>query len=222
MKKICIVLFVILLTCILNACETAETEIYADLDMYVQEHRVVIYRERDYKKYIRTEELPTPLPVTYDQLEALGKFYHFESSPLNYGYETMYGFVDAANIVCTLVLPLPESGCHYGCEYKDPPLAADHSDMRSIPYEDANHCIYTVDGLTYLYHTGKLKSVHWTQNGQHFIFFADCLYYPDGGVEIRDYNEYPIEADTFAAKLLNVETARAAVDELMASCFPED
>ena len=170
-------------------------------------------------QFVNTEQLPDTF-ITYDQIKALGEYGYFQTTDVMCGYYNEYFLIDSAGVQATLVLLHPGTDCpeNTGCNRNSLPVPSGHKDMRTAPQE--GHDTYTVDGLTYVYTGEELASIHWTQNGQHFKYglapnpYTDVIAFP--------FWEYPMDADTFAAKLLNVETARAAVDELMASCFPEE
>lgn len=218
-KAIFTVLFLVLSSCLLCACEASTTDITQNPDMLSSHGKLTVYEEEDYKQFVRTRDLPDTF-ITYDQIKELGSFVYLKTTDVMSGYYNEYFLVDTTGCRASLVMLYPGTSCpeHTGCNNDTVSVPPGHTDMRTIPQE--GHGAYTVDGLTYLYMYDDLASIHWIHNGQHFKYGLEPNPYSD--VVTTPFFEYPMDADTFAAKLLNAETARAAVDELMASCFPED
>lgn len=235
--RIKIFLYVFALCIMLAACgETYDVEMieYATFDSVPEtvgtdtnSEDLVMTNAQNLEKYnafIKKHIWPKDF-IFYDQIKQLGEFEAFHFGPSDYAWSGLesYGYTlmddEGVRVSLNLNVPNPEFR-----SYRDYPQLGqehvDHADMRRavcncVYYKDRHKlCAYEYDGIFYVYEPHelghKLSSVYWTYNGL-TCHFSAC-----------DYEDYPLVADTFAAKLLNAETARAAVDELMPSCFPED
>ncbi len=179
----------------------------------------------DYLYFIETRNVPSEysqiydeqypaLPdnfVTYEMIKKLGSFVAYEETEAVYVSYIMFTYVVKDTNDCQLLLDMryqdfkefpPE-------EFLDLNL---NGDMRTLETRDSGY--YCIGNIVYRYNAGRLSSISWMHNGVQFWLS------PSRRPELCDY---PLDGeDTIASRLLNSETAAAALEELYSTAEGEE
>ncbi len=154
----------------------------------------------DFEQYLENKQL-TDWVVAYDNLESLGAFKSVVF--LDHTHKSyMYTFIDKSGIDFDLYV---EHNVDAAEETSDDMILSEAevalSDLRRI--NKTTRSKYTQSGLSYKYIQGGLVSISWTEDNVVFRLYL--------GAEGKSY---PLDANTFVAKLLTHDTAQTAVNEI--------
>lgn len=158
----------------------------------------------DYLSLLESTELPADF-VEYSCLNCFGSFDGFVdiSGPLNRYNCYMYSFVDTNNF---------SYYAYVSRENKleiETVLSQDYinlADMRILPSNLTGK--YTMNGFTYYYVSGRLFAIGWSN---------EELYY-SVGFDVKKFSDYPIEALTPLALLVNIrDESISFMNELLGS-----
>ena len=167
-----------------------------------------IYSLEEYEAELAKYELPGDY-VTYDMVKTVGEFVNMRlgiTKKLS-ADDIYFTLRDEAGIEVDLSMNYPDAFKNNWNEVAEVTDIHDLSCSES-PYKGAWQ--YVHGDITYFYyHDGNLDTITWTHRERVYKLH----YYGNG----EGFRNYPRNADTFAARLLDVDTAQAAVDELMAS-----
>ncbi len=146
--------------------------------------------------------------IPYDQLSSLGEFSRFTivdtpskdengllyvSDPTDY----IYCFDDETGVdVCVTFVENP-----FDC-YADNNILTEADitpqDMRTN--KTASTGIYCIDGVTYRYFDGQLRTLFWSYNGMTVYLYSNYC-----------FTDYPMDAQTVIPQFLNLETVHSAI-----------
>ena len=215
-KSLLLTLAVILLLSSITGCGSTQTEqetTNATSNMTTDIILLHFETEIEFSSFWAKHEMPAyVLPL--HRLRSLGTFDSYTTSPLHYhslNLVNVYRFYDANGYKIDLEITPnePEKFAKYTL-WEAPETPPDLNNMRASPVEKLGGNTYEYNDIKYCYVHGRLARVYWECNNLLF------------NISIYPYGEYDVTEETFVSKLLDATTARAAVDELMASCFPED
>lgn len=174
------------------------------LDVAVHYIYSLVEYEAELAKYI----LPGDY-VTYDMVKSVGEFVNMRlgiTKKLS-ADDIYFTLRDEAGIEFGLSMNYPNA---FKNNWNEVAEVTDIHDLRcsESPYKGAWQ--YVHGDITYFYyHDGNLDTIIWTHRERVY----KLNYYGNG----EGFRNYPKDADTFIARLLDGDTAQAAVDELMAS-----
>ena len=197
MKRFTIVLMIcaLMVSLLFSACDSAD-DIDGDVgmantvgqnDITIEYNATVAESYDEYQSLI----LQLQLPGEFDHFENFayfGEFKRFIIYPMQSIDNYLYGIVDQAQIELLL---------HINNKDKWPALEKlsdtdiNPVDMRTLPSKQRGE--YEVNGLTYHYAMGELLYISWWRDGKYYELSP----------EIK--GDYPIEASTVFAKLLNIQ-----------------
>lgn len=190
---------VLLVTLLLSACVKSEDIDASDITMpnngdeYNMPSKNFMLIADSYEEYQallieRLEQLPEGFDH-FDNFAYLGEFKEYHGYvPLSSGYY-YYEIVDQAQIELKLYI---ERKALWPEMEKLSDTDINPTDMRSLPSKQKG--TYEINGLTYRYAMGRLSRITWTRGGK---YYSLSTY-----IDVRDY---PIEASTVFAKLLNIQ-----------------
>ena len=167
-----------------------------------------IYSLEEYEAELAKYALPGDY-VTYDMVKSVGEFVNMRlgiTKKLS-ADDIYFTLRDEAGIDVDLSMNYPNA---FKNNWNEVAEVTDIHDLRcsESPYKGAWQ--YVHGDITYFYyHDGNLDTITWTHRERVYKLH----YYGNG----EGFRNYPRNADTFAARLLDADTAQAAVDELMAS-----
>ena len=188
--------------------------------------------KKDYDEFIQKNDLPERF-VPYSCISGLGDFVQCniyndlnDLQRIRYTVKDLLGIVgDLYSIEWNLFAVTEMFG------HSEPPAVYTHTkstlfnSLFGFPDEknmllfpkltrkEASGYVRTQNEIWYGYGTdGNLVSVTWFYNNYRFWYYLREI----------EFSDYPdMTADTFTVKLLNVETAEQAIEELMRACFPD-
>ena len=155
----------------------------------------------DYEKYIASKKTHDKEFIHYETISLCGDFYGFSDSGK---YSAVQGYtyyiIDSQNFTFGLSIIYGDSiGLDMGTlETEDNP-----ADLR---FHGNDNGYYYIGAIRYAYYEGKLYNIRWNVDNKTILIQA-------AGGQIHTY---PIGGDTFMNRLLNAQTAEAAVDEFNA------
>jgi len=156
----------------------------------------------DYEKYV-SSGVESSTFITYDMIKEFGAFASFVDygAPKCKSYK--YGLIDENGYVLNLHI---RSSSEEIIEYKEFELLTNTrntNDMRIYTQKG-----YQIIGKAYfIYNGGELVSIAWKEGDHLFIIRAG---------KVESLSDYPAEKNTLLTRLLNAETAEAAVAEFNA------
>jgi len=153
----------------------------------------------DYEKYI-SDGLDMEGFVTYEMVKSFGRFELFVDYGRKKGLSYLYGMVDENGYDLNLhIKPLSETDRTEVTTEKPP-----HNDLRTSQNRAE---FYSVNNILYEYYDGGLYSISWSTNTHSYTIKS--------GHTVRPY-AYTGDKVTLLSRLLNAETAEAAVAEFNA------
>lgn len=160
----------------------------------------------EYETELAKYEIPGDY-VTYDMIKSVGKFVKFFSSFAQKPSEDVITFwLEDATGTSFFLRANRKSGAQSTIE-RPQAKPADIHDLRTLQGVEAEkYCRYTLGAITYDYDNGILTAISWEHR--------ERKYKLDVGLA-ETMENYPKDADTFLAHLLDVDNAEAAVRELM-------
>ncbi len=170
------------------------------------------------QKYERHAAYLSELPddfVSYDRIKKLGSFYSYMIFSPSYQVSVYYVTDANAGILeLNLSEPFDENDGFPFDELTDLTI---NGDMRSL--ESPQTGFYYLENLMYRYVDGRLVCIYWVHND---VRYGLC-YFPAESTAPMDFTSYPIDGeDTIASRLLNSETAAAALEELYSTAEGEE
>ena len=191
---------VLLVTLLFSACDSAD-DIDGDVtdgdigisntdgqnDIHINYGSTSAKTLEEYQALIQKLQLPEEFDH-FDNFAYFGEFERFVICPQISVDDYQYGIVDQAQVELML---------HVNCEDKWPVLEKlsdtdiNPVDMRSLPSKQRGE--YEINGLTYYYAMGELLAIAWSRDGKYYYVAPDSA------------KDYPIEASTVFAKLLNIQ-----------------
>ena len=187
-----------------------------------------------YDSFWQNNDVPEHF-IIYNRINSLGAFDHCNIYfSLDYLRRTYYYLSDQSrNMCCFMIIEWDEYAAREAFGYEDYPIYTYHkfpllntvfrlpdtNNMLVLPekLEKDGFYVRCDNEIWYYYENENLKSVSWFYSDYRFI------YIPTDGISADySFSDYPdMDADTFTVKLLNVETAEQAIEELMRECFPD-
>lgn len=169
-------------------------------NMYISEHFPTYNTIEGYEKYISAHPQRDDF-ITYDMLKDYGSFCLFvNSGRSDTCTEYSYDLIDSMGIETTIFI-IPAS--RQLEEYSVITSMENPKDLRSCSSKKG---VYTANGISYYYSRGKLRRIAWQFDKQWILVDSTN----------NRYAEYPITDETLVGRLLNTETAEAAVVEFNA------
>lgn len=168
-----------------------------------------IYSLEEYEQTIAKYELPGNY-VTYDMIKMAGEFYSFYlgTSKVPHAESVYFNLIDSKGFRYTLTSGFAPS---YGFSNEKRPLVPNPADPHDLRISPSKSCHYQLGPLTYLYIGPGLSSIYWEHNGRKYTLSANV------SAEEKFINYPTEEKGTFLDRMLDADTAQAAIRELMAS-----
>lgn len=168
----------------------------------------------DYKEYQRLEKVILPKEVVrYEDIKAIGQFDSFVVLTGGFnggdfvGDYSQYTYTVKDGSGYSISITITDTAKWQGREYDILSTEYDKTDMRTINETKAG--LISVNNINYYYVQGKLLGISWKQ--------GDIEFRINGTSPSKIYllNEYPKGHRTFVSDIINSETARKAIDDLM-------
>lgn len=163
----------------------------------------------NYREYQRLEKDTLPKEVVrYEDIKAIGQFNSFIvlSDGFSGDYsQYMYSVKDESGY--TFYITITDTARRQSKEPNILSTEYDKTDMRTV--DETKHGSIFVNNINYLYIQGKLSSISWKQGDIKFEISGDS---PS---KIYSLDNYPKGYRTFVSDILNSETARKTIDDLM-------
>lgn len=167
----------------------------------------LIYTKKHLREY--TEAHTENLPQNYVGINMLDDFGQFGVYMSGNGRFDSYSYLfwGAGNFYVKLsIIHIDEMSRYYIAEpfpfYYFPSNKCDMHTFSSIFKKDG---VYIYKNIAYVYENNRLQSVAWVSDNRYFTLCA--------GDQKSSLAQYPLDENTFEAKLLNLDTAVAAITE---------
>ena len=187
-----------------NSISSAQNGQKDDLVVDIAETRFRTESYAEYTNFVQTTELPSHF-VTYEQgIDLIGTFHWFMETGDPDTYNVIsYKVVDETGNVITASVRTAEKA-YANDNYAPMEILPDTNNTRTADVTERSY--YTHEGITYKYtKEGKLRAISW---------FADDLQIY---VWFQGMSGYPNNNRTFFGRLLDLDTAPAAVAEFNAA-----
>ena len=204
MKRFTIMLMIcaLMMSLLFSACGTTDNTDDGDIgmtnadsqgDLIVEPVPITAKTYDEYQALLI--EWKEQLPENFDHFDNFvyfGEFQEFRTWHLfaKNGYQ--YDIVDQAQIELILHVNYTDKWAEIVNSEELSDSDINPTDMRTLPSKQKG--TYEINGLTYHYAMGELLAISWSKDGKYYTIAA-------GG----DKKNYPIEASTMYAKLLNIQ-----------------